>query len=196
VAARKSWSQLTPAYRARLERKGITAATHASASKVQARGYHPRKGAVNRRLYNRIVNNEGTVAERRTLAEQFIWPDWVPRTLTRQRGSRGRRYQFKTSPDVAAGLSLLPNPKYWRDVEFVPRPNGEPWTMIVHLKNGNRREILIPGGGGPGSGAKETLEIVTQLREERVNIPKRERRRYQYEDVDFFAVVGSDEGVA
>ena len=191
MAARKSWRQLTPAYQARLELHGITAATHASASKVEARGYHPKKGAINRKLYNRIVSNEGTVAERRTLETQFVWPDWVPRTVTRQRGSRGRRYQFKTQADVAAAFSLLPNPRSWKDVDFIPRGEGQPWTMIVHLKNGNERTILIPGGGGPGSGAKEVLEIVTELQEKKVNVPKYQRAT-SGEEV-FFDVLGSDE---
>jgi len=191
MAARKSWRQLSPAYRARLERRGITAATHASASKVEARGYHPSRGAVNRKLYNRIINNEGTVAERRTLETQFVWPDWVPRTVSRQRGSRGRRYQFKTQPDVAAAFSLLPNPKSWKDAEFIPRGDGQPWTMIVHLKNGNTKTIDIPGGGGPGSGAKEVLEIVTELQEKKVNMPKY-KRATSGEEV-FFEVMGTDE---
>ena len=187
MSARKSWSQLTPAYRARLEARGITAATHASADKTSARGHVRRlPGQIDPELYRRVVNAEATPRELKTLPSQFTWPDWVPRTVNRQ-DSRGRRYPFKTSPDVAAALSQLPNPKHWKSVEFVPRGDGQPWTMIVKMK-GYRydREIEIPGGGGPGTGAKEMLEIVTEF----VEKSEEKRKRREAESL-FIDVMGS-----
>jgi hypothetical protein len=58
-------------------------------------------------------------------------------------------------------MSLLPNPSKWESVDFVPRPDNQPWTMTVVLKRGYPVVIDIPGGGGPGTGARQILEIVT-----------------------------------
>ncbi len=177
MAARKAWSQLTAAYRARLERAGVTASTHASANKTAARGHpSPRPvGAVDETLINEVVRGDASVEDLRTLASRFTRPSWVPASM---------------SVDAAAALSQLPDPKTWRSVEFIPRGEGDAWTMVVHRKgNAYDREILIPGGGGPGSGAKEILALVTEL--ERTSL---ERRRYRHEaDALFFDVLGTDE---
>jgi hypothetical protein len=92
------------------------------------------------------------------------------------------------SVDAAAALSQLPNPKSWESVEFIPRGDGQPWTMVVHRKgNAYDREILIPGGGGPGSGAKEILQLVTDLESKSL---AQKRRNI---DALFYDVLGSDE---
>jgi hypothetical protein len=69
-----------------------------------------------------------------------------------------------TSPDVAAALSLLPPPSRWKSVDFQPRGDGQFWTMTV-IPKGRAYPVVIdiPGGGGPGSGARQILEIVTLI---------------------------------
>lgn len=172
---RKAWKDLTPAYRARLERAGVTSHTHAVANLTVARGHPtpPPPGAAPKELVERLVRGEGTPQEFKELASKFTRPGWVPEWA---------------SVDVAAALSRLPNPRQWRDVEFIPRGDGQPWTMIVKLKgNAYDREILIPGGGGPGTGAKEVLQIVTDLRK------KSEQEKNRRVEAIFFDVLGSDE---
>lgn len=180
MSARKAWTSLSPAYRARLERAGVTASTHASADKTRARG-HPSPlptGSVQPELINRVVSGEGTVEELNTLASRFTRPSWIP-----------ERY----SVDVAAALSQLPNPRTWSSVEFVPAADDQPWTMIVHRKgNAYDRTILIPGGGGDGSGAREVLELVTDLSRESEAQRNARRRRREIEAL-FFEVLGTDE---
>lgn len=178
--SRKAWKDLSPAYRARLERRGVTSHTHAVADLTQARGHPsaPPPGAAPKDLVEKIVRGQGTRDDLRTLASKFTRPSWVPDWA---------------SVDVAAALSRLPNPKRWEDVEFIPRGDGQPWTMIVRLKgNAYDREILIPGGGGPGTGAKEVLEIVSDISKGSQRERQRERVRRRAEAI-FFEVDGTDE---
>jgi len=180
---RKAWKDLTPAYRARLERRGVTSHTHAVANLTQARG-HPSKppaGAAPRDIVERVVKGQGTESDWKALRKRgsFIRPAWVPKS---------------TSLDVAAALSQLPPPSRWEDVEFVPRSDGDAWTMIVKLKgNAYDREILIPGGGDPGSGAREVLEIVAGLRRKQEDDATKKRKRAE---ALFYEVLGTDEEAA
>lgn len=176
MSDRKAWKDLSPAYRARLERAGITARTHGVANLTEARG-HPSKppaGAAPRELVERLVRGEALPEEFKKIRTEFTRPVWVP----------------KSAPiDVQAALSRLPNPKRWESVEFVPRDDGEPWTMIVKLKgNAYDREILIPGGGGPGTGARSVLEIVTDI-----ETKNRQERTNRTQALFGFDVMGSDE---
>ncbi len=50
---RKEWDELSPDYRRRLERFGITRETHATAPLYQARGHFPRDETAGRELGNR-----------------------------------------------------------------------------------------------------------------------------------------------
>ena len=193
MSARKAWGDLSPGYRHRLEQRGITAATHASANKTEARGHpSPRPaGAVPKDLISRVVHGDATRAELKNLTNEFVWPTWVPHQLHRQ--GKGN---FKVSGDVAAALSQLPDPSKWKSVDFTPRDDGQPWTMTVKMKgNAYDRVIEIPGGGGPGSGAKETLEVVTAIQEQQQQQRKTTRRHYRSEAL-FYEVLGSDEPAA
>lgn len=177
--SRRTGKPLSRAYQHRLEARGITYAQYKKgANLTEARGHpSPRPaGAAPKDLVERLVRGEGTPEEFKTLAAKFTRPAWVPAWA---------------ATDVAAALSQLPDPKRWESVEFTPRSDGDPWTMIVHLKgNAYDREILIPGGGGPGSGAKEVLQIVTDL--ENTQREEYEQRRRRAEAV-FFDVLGSDD---
>ena len=101
----------------------------------------------------RMVSGAGTDQDRRVLAA-FGRPSWIPRSV---------------SYDVAAALSQLHGtPASWAQVRFVPSQAGEPWAMIVTPKGSPRladgtsaydQIVLIPGGGGPGTGAREVLDL-------------------------------------
>lgn len=189
--ARKAWKDLTPAYRARLERAGVTRADHARANLVRARGHQLARpaGAAPAALAEAAARGQLTARQLREVGRSFTWPSWLPKRARRQ-GEPG--VTFPVTPDVAAALSQLPDPKRWREVTFTPRGDGEPWTMTVKLKgNAYDREILIPGGGYAGSGAKEVIEIVTMLTEQ--SEAKKTRRAAE---ALFFEVLGSDEAVA
>jgi hypothetical protein len=208
VSSRRSFTKLSRSYRYRLiyqeaggkraydsmtteDRRDVrarAAATHRSGNLIRARGHQPSRpaGAVPEKVIEPILRGEGSPADLKTLAKKFVRPSWVPSWA---------------AVDVAAALSQLPNPRRWKSVDFIPRGEGEPWTMIVHLKgNAYDREILIPGGGGPGSGAKEVLRIVTELGEGSpapTSHPETAaaRRQLEIEEV-FFEVWGSDENEA
>lgn len=154
MAERKAWKDLSPAYRQRLTSHGVTARTHGVANLTGARGHpsRPPTGAAPSALVGLLVSGEALPQDFKTAASKFTRPSWVP----------------KSAPvDVAAALSQLPNPKRWQHVEFIPRADGEAWTMIVELKgNAYDNEILIPGGGGAGTGAKDVLQIVTDIQRE------------------------------
>lgn len=193
---RKSWEDLTPAYRRRLERAGITESSHGSANLIRARGHQASRpaGAAPEALVELAVRGQLEGPQVTDLTRFFTWPSWLPKTATRQ-GRKG--LTFPILPEVAAALSQLPDPKRWRSVEITPRGEGEPWTMVVKLKgNAYDREILIPGGGWAGSGAKEVLEILTMIRDG--YLAKRNKpRRYHpmneaLEEIDFFDVLGSE----
>lgn len=61
--ARKPWESLTPRYRARLERKGVTKASHESGAPLYAaRGHNPQRDSYRRRVDNFVrgyVNEYG-----------------------------------------------------------------------------------------------------------------------------------------
>lgn len=196
--ARKPFNKLSKGYRDRLihleaggkraydsmttaERRAVrsrAAATHRSGDLIRARGHQPSRpvGAVAPAVIEPILRGEASPGDFKTLASKFTRPAWVPAWA---------------SVDVAAALSQLPDPKTWARVDFIPRGDGQPWTMIVHRKgNAYDREILIPGGGGPGSGAKEVLQIVTDLD---AQAKDRERARHREIDDLFGEVVGTDE---
>jgi hypothetical protein len=76
------------------------------------------------------------------------------------------------SDDVAAAVSQLGNYRSWGHIEFIPRADGQPWTMTVTpkrymdgdtvLTHAYDRTVQIPGGGGAGSvGAREVLDWLT-----------------------------------
>lgn len=81
--------------------------------------------------------------------------------------------------DVAGALSQIPfPPSQWRDVILTPSAEG-PWTMrvvpkgrpsngIVTDRNGNDHAVTaydavieIPGGGAPGDGGRQVMDLLT-----------------------------------
>lgn len=192
MARRKRWGELSEAYRRRLERQGITARTHQRADLNRARGHVSTRpvGAIDRATIERVLTGEGTVGEvtGTDLLARFTWPDWVPRTIDNQ----GDGFTYAVEVPVAAALSQLPDPRTWDHVAFSPRVADEPWEMVVYIKRRTTpRRILIPGGGEPGSGAKQVLDIVSALTDS--ENARRERRRAS---LLFFDVYGTDQVIA
>lgn len=187
---RKSWGELSPAYRARLESRGVTARTHATADLRSARGYHHREyvptGSIKPSLGARIAKGEATAKELRDVAKSFTWPSWVPRTISYEKGGS----RVRTHADVGAVLSQLPPPSRWRGVTLTPRGDYQPWTVVVERKRGAPVEILIPGGGGDGTGAKQVLAILTKVQDDQLLESQEARRRREVEAI-FLEVVES-----
>ena len=192
MAQRKKWSELSAAYRKRLERQGITARSHRTADLSRARGHVSTRpvGAIDKATIERVLTGEGTVGEvvGTDLLDRFNWPDWVPHVVRNQ----GDGFDYAVEVPVAAALSQLPDPRTWDHVAFSPRVGDEPWEMVVYVKRRTTpRRILIPGGGEPGSGAKQVLDIVSALTDDENK--RRERRRAS---LLFFDVYGTDQVIA
>lgn len=149
MAERKRWSDLSPDYRARLERHGITAASHETADLRSARGKTPTSPARAAPAEPTRLGLEGeaTTASRAELRE---WrdtgrPGWIPES------------RAALSDDAAAALSQLPGPGRWGDVNFTARGGEEPWTMTVDVKGGYPVTIEIPGGAD----ARDVLALLS-----------------------------------
>ncbi len=165
--ARKAWKDLSPDYKARLKRQGITAKTHRTADLNTARGHRSTRvvGAIDESTLRRVVSGQGTLGEvtGTDLLARFTWPAWVPHYVDNQQDG----FTYAVDPVVAAALSRLPDPRTGQGVEFLPAGADQPWTMVVEIKGRKKkRETLIPGGGGAGSGAKQVLDILTSLEED------------------------------
>lgn len=159
--ARKKWSELSPAYRARLTRQGVTAKKHSTANLLSARGHKPvrseQKGAAPRVKAERLTAGEATMGDIRDLerwAASKLVPSWIPRDW---------------SVDMKASASLIDLPPgSWGKVHFDPRADGDPWTMTITPKGATLRPdgtsrydrvYEIPGGGGRDQqGARELLD--------------------------------------
>jgi hypothetical protein len=145
----RSWSSLSPTYRQRLERAGVTRQAWLSGADLRsARGREPSPppGAAPRDVTERVIAGEGSRGDIERLR------DW----------SQGSEYS-SMSPDTAAALSQIPFPvEQWSDVALTPRADGEAWTMTVTPRgNGYPVTVDIPGGGGAEtSGAWEILELL------------------------------------
>ena len=145
---RKAWDDLSPAYRARLERAGVTEATHRSTDLRAARGHTPPPPAhaAPREPTTRYVQGTADTADRVALGvwRETMAPSWLP----------GPAFM---SDDVAAALSYLPPPSEWRSVTFTPAPEGQPWTMTVERRGGGYPLVIeIPAGGHT-----EVLDLMT-----------------------------------
>ena len=152
---RFGYRNLSKSYRTRLERQGITQRQWedgADLRKARGKAPKPRKGAPSPQVVSKVLQAP-TMKDLQALESTFVRPAWIPRDM---------------SLDVAAALSQLPDPTRWKSVTFTPRPDGEPWTMTVQPK-GRAYPITIdiPGGGGPGSGAREVIDFVETVNTKR-----------------------------
>lgn len=146
---RYGWRKLSQPYRARLERQGISQRSWedgADLRKARGKAPKPQPGAAPVELAQELATAPSEAAL--SAAERFTRPPWIPEWI---------------SNEVAAILSQLPDPSKWEGVTFEPQPDGAPWRMTVELKRGYPITIDIPGGGGPGSGAKEVLDLVADI---------------------------------
>jgi hypothetical protein len=160
--AKKGWGKLSPAYRDRLKRQGITAQSYRTGDLRGARGHKakPPPYAAPAVATQHVAIGQGTEAELSTLADwarSSARPSWIPKTM---------------GMDAAAALSQIDlNPEQWGHVRFEPRPDGAPWEMYVTPRGAPLRSdgtsvydrhVTIPGGGSPHSfGAREILDWLT-----------------------------------
>lgn len=144
------WSQLSPAYRARLEREGIGREEWLRGADLRRARGHTRTlptWAAPRPETVRLLAGEATEADIATLE---AWnrenrPDWASGEM---------------SMDTAAALTQIGvSPARWEDVDIVPRGGERNWVMMVTPTNGYPITIEIPGG----SLAIEVLEFLTEL---------------------------------
>mgnify|MGYP006267141199 CR=1 FL=1 len=175
---RVGYRKLSKTYRARLERNGITQRAWEDGADLRvARGKTPKapKAAPAPDVIAKVIS-EPEISDLRKLEATFVRPAWIPSWM---------------SIDVAAALSQLPPTNRWKAVHFIPAPDGQPWTMTVELKGrAYPITIEIPGGGGPGSGAREVLDFVNQDVQE-----LRDRQRARGRDVeDVFTDVSREYG--
>lgn len=146
---RKGWSKLSPDYRKRLQRQGITAASYKRGVDLRSARGKPtsRGGSAPRAATDAALTGQGTVASRRVLEEwrKVAAPRWLPTS------------EAVLDTDTVAALSRLPNPRQWGNVHFDPRAGGQPWTMTVDIKGGYPVSIEIPGG----SDARDVLHLLS-----------------------------------
>lgn len=160
---RYGWRNLSQPYRTRLERQGISQrAWEDGADLRKARGKKPKPqpGAAPAELAQELAKapTEAALAA----AAAFARPSWIPEWVT---------------SEVAAILSQLPDPSKWAGATLEPQPDGAPWKMTVELKRGYPITIDIPGGGGPGSGAKEVLDLLADIQAGRTRKPSERQQK-------------------
>ncbi len=153
MAKSRNWNALTPAYKKRLERSGLTKSKYESGADLRAaRGHAPRGSQTldreQKALLNRAIRAEATPQEINRLEKILLRPAWLPKSV-------------EVRPEVLGALSKLPNPKNWKHVYIVPSERG-PWTMTVYTKRGlYPNTIEIPGGGGAeGEAPREVIDAV------------------------------------
>jgi hypothetical protein len=163
---RVGWRKLSAATRQRYEAAGITRADwEAGVDLRAARGHAPPPPP-----YTAPAQIVGGTATR----DDFkAVKDWAASNLA-------PRWTKGLDPDVAAALSQIPfPPDRWRDVILTPAADGEPWTMrvvpkgrpqtgVITDRQGNDHAVTaydvviqISGGGEPGSGARQVLDLLT-----------------------------------
>lgn len=166
---RVGWAKLAPSTRKRYEGAGITKSQWEAGVDLRgARGHAPapRASAAPSDLTTRVVGGTGSPADigaLQTWARSRLAPSWT----------RG------LDADVAAALSQIPwPPSQWRDVILTPAADEAPWTMRVvpkgrpqvglvedragksHPVTAYDAVIEIPGGGAPGTGARQVLDLL------------------------------------
>ena len=153
MAKTRNWNSLTPAYRKRLERSGLTKSKYESGADLRAARGHAPRGSQNLdrdqlALLNRAIRAEATPQEINRLEKILLRPSWLPNSV-------------KVRPEVLGALNKLPNPKNWKHVYITPAEKG-PWTMTVFTKRGiYPNTIEIPGGGGAeGEAPREVIDAV------------------------------------
>ena len=149
---RFGYAALTPTYKTRLARRGITQRAWEDGADLRAaRGHKPRhvpKTAIDQAVTSRLLEGDAVPSDFAVVKNATL-PRWIPKELR---------------ADVKAALSQLPNPKKWQSVVLCPRPGGDVWKMTVTLNNQyhDEIEIEIPGGGEHLSGAWEILDLLAK----------------------------------
>ena len=167
---RVGWSKLKKGTRERYTAAGISRADwEAGADLRKARGHTPPPPPwmAPAEITQRVIGGRGTTGDLealKTWASSAMAPWWT----------------YGMDPDVKAALSLIPFPqRQWADVILTPAADDAPWTMrvipkgrpsigIVTDRGGKGHSITaydavieIPGGGAPGTGARQVMDLLT-----------------------------------
>ena len=179
----RNWNSLTPAYRKRLERSGLSKAKYESGADLRAaRGHAPRGSQSLDRdqmsLLNRAIRAEATPQEINRLEKILLRPKWLPSDV-------------KVRPEVLGALNKLPDAKNWKHVYIVPAEKGV-WTMTVYTKRGlYPTTIEIPGGGGAeGEAPREVIDAVKAI-SEKLEIDYKDHAKPNSSD-EFWSVMDTD----
>ena len=158
MAKARNWNSLTPSYKKRLERSGLTKSKYESGADLRAARGHALRGSQTldkeqKALLDRAIRADATPQEINRLEKVLLRPSWLPNSV-------------KVRPEVLGALSKLPNPKNWKHVYIVPAESG-PWTMTVYTKRGlYPNTIEIPGGGGAqGEAPREVIDAIKEISE-------------------------------
>lgn len=140
----KPWKDLSPSYRRRLTRAGITPTMRRQGVDLRSVRGHPLRHdySAPAGMIGIGTPNEAQVAERRVWRETLA-PGWLP---NRQR----------MSDATAVALSQLRPPSTWREVHFTPAPAGQSWTMEVVYVRGHPQVIQLPPDA-----YREVLDLLT-----------------------------------
>jgi len=178
--ARKGWDQLSPAYRDRLKRSGITKKSYTAGVDLRAARGKKTEGLkvtakTQKALTQKAVRAEATPQEIRQLESMIIRPNWLPKGLS-------------VRTEVAAVMATLPNPKTWKHTYLTPAKGNAPWTLTIYRKRAKYPIVVeIPGGGGAeGEAPREVIDILKSL-----NIQYNAEEEINYEDI-FWSVMDTD----
>ena len=130
----KPWKELSPTYRARLERAGITAKSRRAGADLRVARGHPRPPRAGE-APEALTNVERPTSTQRAALRAWrstLAPDWLP----------DRR---RMADHVAAVVSGLRHPRYWKEVTFYAAASG-PWTIRVEYTIGHPQEIQLDAG--------------------------------------------------
>lgn len=162
---RVGYNKLSASYKARLKGAGITRSEWEAGVDLRAargRAPSPPAYAAPADMVERLLTGNAGTSDFADV-RAFLGPWWT----------KG------LDSDVAAALSQIPfPPSQWADVIITPAADDAPWTMrvvrkgrpsngVVTDRGGNDHAVTaydvtiqIPGGGAPGTGARQVLDLL------------------------------------
>jgi len=182
---RFGYRKLSPTYRNRLAKKGISQTAWEMGAQLSTARGHKLEGYVRQPkslqdLTQKAVRTELTPKQIIEMEHQLRRPSWIPNRMRTEN---------------AAALAQLPDPKSWKHVYVTPSADG-PWRLTVYRKRSKYPLIIeIPaGGGGEGEAPREIIDLLQDLKfQYNSESLERSRNRNQEDHEIFYAVTGTDE---
>ena len=177
---RFGYKKLSPAYRKRLERNGITQRAWENGADLRKARGKAGEGKIKisktrQAQIDRAVRAQATPSEIRELEAIITRPTWIPKGVP-------------VRTEVAAALSQLPNPRTWKHTYITPAEDGKPWTMTIYRKRAKYPVVIeIPGGGGAeGEAPREVIDVLKAI-----NIEYQAEKEIDFDSV-FWSVMDTD----